>query len=103
MRQKRSKNYRKQMAIYSRNFQFRQPFQVLGKIDAIRAREDVSGQGVLIYMNIVDGDIVYDATKYKMNLPKALEGVVQGTIKPSMYSRQSYSYIESICLLITKF
>ncbi|KAK7206244.1 Fcf1-domain-containing protein [Myxozyma melibiosi] len=59
MRQKRSKNYRKQMAIYSRNFQFRQPYQVL-----------------------VDGDIVYDATKYKMNLPKALEGVVQGTIKP---------------------
>ncbi|KAK9474275.1 Fcf1-domain-containing protein [Dipodascopsis tothii] len=59
MRQKRSKNYRKQMAIYRMAFQFRQPYQVL-----------------------LDGDIIYDATKYKMNLEKSLEACVQGTIKP---------------------
>ncbi|KAK9456113.1 Fcf1-domain-containing protein [Dipodascopsis uninucleata] len=59
MRQRRSKNYRKQMALYTMAFGFRQPYQVL-----------------------VDGDIIYDATKYKMNLNKSLESVVQGKIKP---------------------
>ncbi|KAJ8102642.1 Fcf1-domain-containing protein [Lipomyces tetrasporus] len=59
MRQKRSKSYRKQMATYNMAFGFRQPYQVL-----------------------VDGDIIYDATKYKMNLDKSLESVVQGKIKP---------------------
>ncbi|KAK9476776.1 Fcf1-domain-containing protein [Lipomyces japonicus] len=59
MRQKRSKNYRKQMSAYTTAFGFRKPYQVL-----------------------VDGDIVYDATKYKMNLSKSLESVVQSEIKP---------------------
>ncbi|KAK9462525.1 Fcf1-domain-containing protein [Lipomyces oligophaga] len=59
MRQRRSKNYRKQMALYSRAFQFREPYQVL-----------------------VDGDLCYDVTMYKMNLEKQLENILQGTIKP---------------------
>ncbi|KAK9464643.1 Fcf1-domain-containing protein [Lipomyces arxii] len=59
MRQKRSKSYRKQMATYCLAFGFRKPYQVL-----------------------VDGDIIYDATKYKMNLEKSLGSVVQGEIKP---------------------
>ncbi|KAK9452235.1 Fcf1-domain-containing protein [Limtongia smithiae] len=59
MRQQRSKKYRKAMVTYTLAFGFRPPYQVL-----------------------VDGDLIYDAAKYKMNLVKSLESVVQSKIKP---------------------
>jgi U3 small nucleolar RNA-associated protein 23 len=61
MRGKRSKQYRKLMHQYELNFGFREPYQVL-----------------------VDAKMVEDATKFKMDLPAALERTLHGKIKPSM-------------------
>jgi hypothetical protein len=60
MRGKRSKQYRKLMHQYELTFNFREPYQVL-----------------------VDADLVKDAARFKMDLPKALERTLQGKVKPS--------------------
>ncbi|EJD55584.1 hypothetical protein AURDEDRAFT_132686 [Auricularia subglabra TFB-10046 SS5] len=59
MRQKRSKAYRKLMAMYCMTYGFRQPYQVL-----------------------VDADMCSEAVATKMDLIKHLGIVLQGTIKP---------------------
>ncbi|KAF3904653.1 hypothetical protein ABW21_db0207174 [Orbilia brochopaga] len=59
MRGKRSKAYRKLMAVYAHSFGFREPYQVL-----------------------VDPSIVQDAAKFKMDLAAGLERTLQGKVKP---------------------
>ncbi|KLO04864.1 Fcf1-domain-containing protein [Schizopora paradoxa] len=59
MRQKRAKQYRKLMALYSMSFGFRQPYQVL-----------------------VDSMICSEAISSKVDLVKRLEDVLQGNVKP---------------------
>ncbi|EWC44910.1 hypothetical protein DRE_00969 [Drechslerella stenobrocha 248] len=59
MRGKRSKAYRKLMAVYAHSFGFREPYQVL-----------------------VDPAIVQDSLKFKMDLVAGLERTLQGKVKP---------------------
>ncbi|KDQ63804.1 hypothetical protein JAAARDRAFT_53993 [Jaapia argillacea MUCL 33604] len=59
MRQKRAKTYRKLMALYTRSFGFREPYQVL-----------------------VDSEMCKAAVSNSVDLAKQLGSVVQGTVKP---------------------
>lgn len=59
MKGKRSKTYRKLMQTYERNFDFRNPYQVL-----------------------VDAEIIKDAARFKMQLGRMLENTLHGEIKP---------------------
>ncbi|KTW29274.1 hypothetical protein T552_01229 [Pneumocystis carinii B80] len=59
MRQKRLKSYKKWMRIYKIDFGFREPYQTL-----------------------IDADYLQDSVKYKMDLIKLLERILQGKVKP---------------------
>jgi U3 small nucleolar RNA-associated protein 23 len=59
MRQKRAKQYRKQMLVYQHTFKFREPYQV-----------------------IVDDEIVLGCSKASFDLGKGLERTLQAEVKP---------------------
>ena len=64
------------MGMYELVFGFRQPYQVLGKLETI----------VLSRLNnlAVDSGMCISAQDHKIELVKQLETVLQGKIKPSM-------------------
>ena len=67
MRTKRSKAYKKAMALYTNAFKFREPYQVL-----------------------CDAAFVQSIAKQKVELVSRLADVLGGTVKPSGCARGSY-------------
>ncbi|KAJ6258682.1 hypothetical protein Dda_6730 [Drechslerella dactyloides] len=79
MRGKRSKAYRKLMAVYAHSFGFREPYQVLG------SPMDIAWVYALANTTfyLVDPSIIQDAAKFKMDLAAGLERTLQGKVKPN--------------------
>lgn len=69
MRGKRSKQYRKLMQQYSLHFGFREPYQVL-----------------------LDGAILEDAARFKMDFVSGLSKALHGQIKPSKRGCRSLTF-----------
>ena len=80
MRGKRAKAYRKLMHQYAVHFNFREPYQVLCKLNLSPAR-----QSSLTVVVTVDSQIIQDAARYKMDLIGGLERTLQGKVKPSTF------------------
>lgn len=78
MRGKRSKQYRKLMQQYGMTFGFREPYQVLGmfckKLPVVLW---------LINHTTVDGQMIQDTQRFKMDLVGGLERTLSGKVKPS--------------------
>lgn len=69
MRVKRTKSYKKAMALYTHAFKFREPFQV-----------------------IMDQEFVQTAAKQRTDLVQRFEGILGGSVKLSKYPRL-YSFL----------
>jgi U3 small nucleolar RNA-associated protein 23 len=69
MRQKRAKQYKKLMSLYSLSFGFRQPYQVL-----------------------IDATFCTQGVQMKIELEKQLGVVVQGSCKPSWFHASFRDY-----------
>lgn len=67
MRQKRAKQYRKQMLVYKHTFKFREPYQV-----------------------IVDEQIVQVCEQSSYDLKKGLERTIQAEVRPSEYEYSEF-------------
>lgn len=102
MRQKRAKTYRRVMALYTQTFNFRTPFQILGKSD-LTLRSQTHMRSLLPTSQLNDGvnqltsllsavtnDIIL-VTNSEYDLSKLLTSCVQGEIKPSQHLLQPFS------------